>query len=84
MMFALAACDSDPTPIVPMAAAAALARVEAKRGTGRDNKLGLNDRLENYSSLRTTYPHWGYTLDAGTASLPSLDRQRPGQRLDDH
>jgi protein involved in polysaccharide export with SLBB domain len=37
-MFALAACDSDPTPIVPMAAAAG-------GGPPDSNKLGPNDRV---------------------------------------
>jgi polysaccharide export outer membrane protein len=37
-MFVLAACDSDSTPIVPMAAAAG-------GSPGDSNKLGPNDRL---------------------------------------
>ena len=37
-MFALAACDSDSTPIVPMAAAGG-------GSPGDSNKLGPNDRL---------------------------------------
>jgi protein involved in polysaccharide export with SLBB domain len=45
-MFALAACDSDPTPIVPMAAAAGSSPGAGEAVSGRDsNKLGPNDRV---------------------------------------
>lgn len=45
-MFALAACDSDPTPIVPMAAAAGSNPGAGEAVSGRDsNKLGPNDRV---------------------------------------
>jgi protein involved in polysaccharide export with SLBB domain len=45
-LFALAACDSDPTPIVPMAAAAGSNPGAGEAVSGRDsNKLGPNDRV---------------------------------------
>jgi len=45
-MFALAACDSDSTPIIPMAAAGGSSLGAGEAASGRDtNKLGPNDRL---------------------------------------
>ena len=83
-MFALAACDSDPTPIVPMAAAGGGSPGAGEAGTGRDsNKLGPNDRLRIYS-LRTTDPHWRVHSRWQWRPCFPLDRQRPSQRLDNH
>ena len=45
-MFALAACDSDSTPIIPMAAEGGSSLGAGEAASGRDtNKLGPNDRL---------------------------------------
>ena len=69
-MFALAACDSDTTPIVPMAAAGG---VSSEPGTGRDsNKLGPNDRLRITVFGQPTLTG-EYTLDGnGVLAFPLI------------
>ena len=62
-MFVLAACDSDSTPIVPMAAAGG-------GSPGDSNKLGPNDRLQNSQSSDNQLS-LASTLSMAMASLPS-------------
>src|SRR5882757_3431199 len=71
-MFVLAACDSDPTPIVPTAAAGG-------SSPGDSNKLGPNDRLGVTSSTLTGE----YTLDGNGVLAFPLIGQRPRQWRDD-
>ena len=68
-MFALAACDSDTTPIVPMATAGGV----SEPGTGRDsNKLGPNDRLRITVFGQPTLTG-EYTLDGnGVLAFPLI------------
>ena len=62
-MFALAACDSDPTPIVPMAAAGS---------PGDSSKLGPNDRLRITVFGQPTLTG-EYTLDGnGVLAFPLI------------
>jgi protein involved in polysaccharide export with SLBB domain len=72
-MFALAACDSDPTPIVPMAAAGGAGSGAGEAGTGRDsNKLGPNDRLRITVFGQPTLTG-EYTLDGnGVLAFPLI------------
>jgi protein involved in polysaccharide export with SLBB domain len=72
-MFALAACDSDPTPIVPMAAAAGNSPGAGEAGTGRDsNKLGPNDRIRITVFGQPTLTG-EYTLDGnGVLAFPLI------------
>jgi protein involved in polysaccharide export with SLBB domain len=72
-MFALAACDSDPTPIVPMAAAGGAGSGGGEAGTGRDsNKLGPNDRLRITVFGQPTLTG-EYTLDGnGVLAFPLI------------
>ena len=72
-MFALAACDSDPTPIVPMAAAGGVSPGAGEAGTGRDsNKLGPNDRLRITVFGQPTLTG-EYTLDGnGVLAFPLI------------
>jgi protein involved in polysaccharide export with SLBB domain len=72
-MFALAACDSDPTPIVPMAAAGGISPGTGEAGTGRDsNKLGPNDRLRITVFGQPTLTG-EYTLDGnGVLAFPLI------------
>ncbi len=72
-MFALAACDSDPTPIVPMAAAGGASSGAGEAGTGRDsNKLGPNDRLRITVFGQPTLTG-EYTLDGnGVLAFPLI------------
>ncbi len=72
-MFALAACDSDPTPIVPMAAAGGVSPGAGEAGTGRDsNKLGPNDRLRVTVFGQPTLTG-EYTLDGnGVLAFPLI------------
>jgi protein involved in polysaccharide export with SLBB domain len=70
-MFALAACDSDSTPIIPMAAAGGSSLGEA--ASGRDtNKLGPNDRLRITIFGQPTLTG-EYTLDGnGVLAFPLI------------
>ena len=72
-MFALAACDSDSTPIVPMAAAGGGSQGAGEAGTGRDsNKLGPNDRLRITVFGQPTLTG-EYTLDGnGVLAFPLI------------
>src|SRR5580704_1577497 len=72
-MFALAACDSDSTPIVPMAAAGGGSPGAGEAGTGRDsNKLGPNDRLRITVFGQPTLTG-EYTLDGnGVLAFPLI------------
>src|SRR4029077_3008982 len=72
-MFALAACDSDSTPIVPMAAAGGVSQGAGEAGTGRDsNKLGPNDRLRITVFGQPTLTG-EYTLDGnGVLAFPLI------------
>ena len=72
-MFALAACDSDPTPIVPMAAAGGGSPGAGEASTGRDsNKLGPNDRLRITVFGQPTLTG-EYTLDGnGVLAFPLI------------
>jgi protein involved in polysaccharide export with SLBB domain len=64
-MFVLAACDSDPTPIVPMAAAGG-------GSPGDSNKLGPNDRLRITVFGQPTLTG-EYTLDGnGVLAFPLI------------
>ena len=73
-MFALAACDSDSTPIVPMAAAGGGSPSAGEAVSGRDsNKLGLNDRLRITVFGQPTLTG-EYTLDGnGVLAFPLID-----------
>jgi len=72
-IFALAACDSDSTPIVPMAAAGGASPGAGEAGTGRDsNKLGPNDRLRITVFGQPTLTG-EYTLDGnGVLAFPLI------------
>src|SRR5882757_3097026 len=72
-MFALAACDSDSTPIVPMAAAGSGSPSAGEAVSGRDsNKLGPNDRLRITVSGQPTLSG-EYTLDGnGVLAFPLI------------
>ena len=72
-MFALAACDSDSTPIVPMAAPGGGSPGAGEAGTGRDsNKLGPNDRLRITVFGQPTLTG-EYTLDGnGVLAFPLI------------
>src|ERR1700682_3844935 len=72
-MFALAACDSDPTPIVPMAAAAGSSPGAGEAVSGRDsNKLGPNDRVRITVFGQPTLTG-EYTLDGnGVLAFPLI------------
>jgi protein involved in polysaccharide export with SLBB domain len=79
-MFALAACDSDSTPIVPMAAAGGGSPSAGEAVSGRDsNKLGPNDRLRSTVFGQPTLTG-EYTLDGnGVLAFPLIGNV---QRLD--
>jgi protein involved in polysaccharide export with SLBB domain len=72
-MFALAACDSDSTPIVPMAAAGGGSPGAGEAVSGRDsNKLGPNDRLRITVFGQPTLTG-EYTLDGnGVLAFPLI------------
>ena len=72
-MFALAACDSNSTPIVPMAAPGGGSPGAGEAGTGRDsNKLGPNDRLRITVFGQPTLTG-EYTLDGnGVLAFPLI------------
>src|SRR6266852_2856185 len=72
-MFALAACDSDSTPIVPMAAAGGSSPGAGGAVSGRDtNKLGPNDRLRITVFGQPTLTG-EYTLDGnGVLAFPLI------------
>jgi protein involved in polysaccharide export with SLBB domain len=72
-MFVLAACDSDPTPIVPMAAAAGSSPGAGEAVSGRDsNKLGPNDRVRITVFGQPTLTG-EYTLDGnGVLAFPLI------------
>src|SRR4029077_14676043 len=70
-MFALAACDSDSTPIVPMAAAGGSSPRAREVGSSRD-KLGPNDRLRITVFGQPTLTG-EYTLDGnGVLAFPLI------------
>jgi polysaccharide export outer membrane protein len=72
-MFALAACDGDSTPIVPMAAAGGGSPGTGEAVSGRDsNKLGPNDRLRITVFGQPTLTG-EYTLDGnGVLAFPLI------------
>jgi protein involved in polysaccharide export with SLBB domain len=72
-MFALAACDSDSTPIIPMAAAGGSSLGAGEAASGRDtNKLGPNDRLRITVFGQPTLTG-EYTLDGnGVLAFPLI------------
>ena len=72
-MFALAACDGDSTPIVPMAAAGSSSPGAGEAVSGRDtNKLGPNDRLRITVFGQPTLTG-EYTLDGnGVLAFPLI------------
>jgi protein involved in polysaccharide export with SLBB domain len=72
-MFALAACDSDSTPIVPMAAAGGSSPGAGEAVSARDsNKLGPNDRLRITVFGQPTLTG-EYTLDGnGVLAFPLI------------
>src|SRR3981081_3773168 len=72
-MFALAACDSDSTPIVPMAAAGGSSPGAGEAVSGRDsNKLGPNDRVRITVFGQPTLTG-EYTLDGnGVLAFPLI------------
>ena len=72
-MFVLAACDSDSTPIVPMAAAGGGSPSAGEAVSGRDsNKLGPNDRLRITVFGQPTLTG-EYTLDGnGVLAFPLI------------
>ena len=72
-MFALAACDSDSTPIIPMAAAGGSSLGAGEAASGRDtNKLGPNDRLRITIFGQPTLTG-EYTLDGnGVLAFPLI------------
>ena len=72
-MFALAACDSDSTPIIPMAAAGGSSLGAGEAASGRDtNKLGPNDRLRITVFGQPTLTG-EYTLDgSGVLAFPLI------------
>ena len=72
-MFALAACDSDSTPIIPMAAAGGSSLGAGEAASSRDtNKLGPNDRLRITIFGQPTLTG-EYTLDGnGVLAFPLI------------
>src|SRR3982074_1665920 len=72
-MFALAACDSDSTPIVPQAAAGGSSPGAGEAVSGRDsNKLGPNDRVRIIVFGQPTLTG-EYTLDGnGVLAFPLI------------
>jgi len=72
-MFALAACDSDSTPIIPMAAAGGSSPGAGEAVSARDsNKLGPNDRLRITVFGQPTLTG-EYTLDGnGVLAFPLI------------
>src|SRR3979490_1909493 len=72
-MFALAACDSDSTPIIPMAAEGGSSLGAGEAASGRDtNKLGPNDRLRITVFGQPTLTG-EYTLDGnGVLAFPLI------------
>jgi protein involved in polysaccharide export with SLBB domain len=72
-MFALAACDSDSTPIIQQAAAAGSSPAAGEAVSGRDsNKLGPNDRLRITVFGQPTLTG-EYTLDGnGVLAFPLI------------
>ena len=72
-MFALAACDGDSTPIVPMASAGGGSPGAGEAVSGRDtNKLGPNDRLRITVFGQPTLTG-EYTLDGnGVLAFPLI------------
>src|SRR5260370_8337937 len=72
-MFALAACDSDSTPVVPESAAGGSSPGAGEAAPGRDsNKLGPNDRLRITVFGQPTLTG-EYTLDGnGVLAFPLI------------
>jgi hypothetical protein len=69
-MFALAACDNDPTPIVPMAAAAGSSRVQVRRSPAAI-ATSLARTTASESQFSDNRPSPASTLSMAMASLPS-------------